>query len=309
MRNLRVLNLSKVHLLHNLNSLPSALKFLSWDHYALESLPSFDQLYELECLQLCNSKIRKLWNGAPFLGKLRIIDLSDSDCLIETLDFSATPNLEELVLTHCSNLVWIHESVGLLKKLVKLRLDYCKNLVTFPSYLETDNLEEFILGGCINLEKLPEFGRNMTCLYFLDVRSTRINEIPWSIIHLINLKYLDVSDCNMLQSMPELPPNLIICGSNCPLLKLTGALGNIYARRVFKGPTHVFYDYVNYPYLWKSGVPSWFKEREHLRSADQMKKHGEIVGGLWNARLVLEQGRTQHAWLPTYLDYVILLRA
>ncbi|XP_028766623.1 disease resistance protein RPS6-like [Neltuma alba] len=124
MRNLRLLNLSKVRLLHNLNSLPSALKFLTWDHYALESLPSFDQLYELECLQLCNSKITKLWNGAPSLGKLRIIDLSDSDDLIETPDFSATPNLEELVLTHCSNLVRIHESVGQLKKLVKLRVGY-----------------------------------------------------------------------------------------------------------------------------------------------------------------------------------------
>lgn len=174
-----------------------------------------------------------LYIGQP-LGMMRIIDLSDSDCLIETPDFSATPNLEELVLTHCNSLLRIHKSVGKLKKLVKLRLDYCINLITLPSYLETSSLEEFILGGCMNLVKLPEFSRKLTSLVLLNVRSTGIKQIPSSIINLINLRYLDVSDCNMLKSFPELPTNLIICGSYCPPLKITRALEHLYDSRVFK---------------------------------------------------------------------------
>ncbi|XP_054812320.1 TMV resistance protein N-like [Prosopis cineraria] len=70
-------------------------------YYALECLPLIDQLYELESLQLCCSKIRKLWNGTPFLGKLRIIDLSGSEDLSETPDFSGTPNLEKMLLNNC----------------------------------------------------------------------------------------------------------------------------------------------------------------------------------------------------------------
>ncbi|XP_028766622.1 uncharacterized protein LOC114724440 [Neltuma alba] len=114
----------------------------------------------------------------------------------------------------------------------------------------------------------------MANLYFLDVRSTRIKKIPLSIIHLINLRYLDVSDCNMLKSMPELPPNLIISASYCPLLKLTTALVHLYDSRVFKGPIHVFYDYMYATFLWKSGVPRWFKEWKHCRSKGNS---GEVV--------------------------------
>ncbi|XP_054796911.1 disease resistance protein Roq1-like isoform X3 [Prosopis cineraria] len=65
MENLRLLDLSGVCLSRNLNVLPSSLKFLRWDFYALKSLPSIDQLCELESLELRSSKIERLWNGAP----------------------------------------------------------------------------------------------------------------------------------------------------------------------------------------------------------------------------------------------------
>ncbi|KAI9088223.1 hypothetical protein K1719_029944 [Acacia pycnantha] len=54
MKELRLLDLSKVHLSRNLNYLPGALKIMRWEYYALESLPPVDQLHELESLQLCN---------------------------------------------------------------------------------------------------------------------------------------------------------------------------------------------------------------------------------------------------------------
>ncbi|XP_054796363.1 disease resistance protein RUN1-like isoform X2 [Prosopis cineraria] len=219
MENLRLLDLSGVCLSRNLNVLPSSLKFLRWNCYALKSLPSIDQLCELESLELCSSKIERLWIGAPHLDKLRIINLADSHDLIETPDFSATPNLEKLFLDDCPKLFRVHESMGQLKKLVELSLRDCYNLVTLPSCLEMNNLEVLSLRGSWKLEKLPELGKNMTRLYLLDVNRTSITEIPSSIIHLINLKYLDLYHCRELKEVPELPPNLIIEATGCHLLE------------------------------------------------------------------------------------------
>ncbi|KAI9108235.1 hypothetical protein K1719_020718 [Acacia pycnantha] len=222
MINLRLLDLSKVHILRKLESLPSSLKFLRWDDYAQDCLPSIEKLCNLESLQLCNTNIQKLWEGNPVLNKLRIIDMSGSESLSETPDFSGTPNLEELLLNRCRKLVRVHESVGQLKKLVKLSLKKCKRLEFLPTKLEMNNLQEFILVGCEGLENLPNFGEEMESLYFINVSHTGITQIPSSIKYLINLKILDLWNCDELKSLPpDLPPHLIVCASNSPKLKYT----------------------------------------------------------------------------------------
>lgn len=103
-------------------------------------------------------------------------------------DFSGVPNLEDLILEFCINLVKVHKSVGQLKKVVKLNLRYCNNIMMLPSKLEMDSLEEFILQGCVKLRKLPEFGENMKRLSTLDVSATKIREVPSSLTHLTNLR-------------------------------------------------------------------------------------------------------------------------
>ncbi|KAI9108229.1 hypothetical protein K1719_020712 [Acacia pycnantha] len=269
MINLRLLDMSNVHLSKKLESLPTALKFLRWDDYAKDCLPSIEKLCNLESLQLCNNNIQKLWEGNPVLNKLRIINMSGSESLSETPDFSGTPNLEELLLNRCRKLVRVHESVGQLRKLVKSSLKKCKRLEFLPTKLETNNLQEFILMDCVVLEKLPEFGRNMESLYFLDVRGTDITEIPQSIIHLTNLKCLDLTLCSRLKSIPELPPNLIISASNCGLLEPTYALGHLYASCAPEGPIHLFYDFQ----LW-TRIPTWFERWEYFWGKDTS---GEFV--------------------------------
>lgn len=239
------------------------------------------------------------------LGNLKFINLSHSRFLIELPDLSGVSNLESLLLKYCTSLVELHESVGKLKKLVKLSLRHCTNLATLPRKLEMDSLEELDLTRCIKLEMLPEFGENMNRLSIFDIRvCLSIREIPSSIIQLTNLKelsfrrcggqgqesnsaavgrlrfpdslsglsrlrkldlswctlvdgsipndlsglsslvildisgnnfvrlpircisnlmnleHLDVHDCNRLQSMPHLPPNLLtIDASGCPLMQ------------------------------------------------------------------------------------------
>ncbi|XP_028798986.1 uncharacterized protein LOC114754386 [Neltuma alba] len=195
--------------------------------------------------------------------------MSDSKCLRETPNFSRIPYLEELLLNRCRKLVQVHESVGQLKNLVKLSLEECKRLKSLPTRLETDNLQEFILMGCFKLKKLPEFSENMGSLYFFDVKGTDITEIPQSIVHLKSLKYLDLTYCSRLKSMPELPPNVIISASNCHLLEPTSALRHLYPSCSPEGPIHVFYDFP----LW-TRIPTWFERWEYCWGKDPS---GEFV--------------------------------
>ncbi|KAI9072027.1 hypothetical protein K1719_046003 [Acacia pycnantha] len=275
MRSLRLLDLSRVELAHNLNCLPSALKFLRWDYYALESLPPVDQLRELESLELRSSNIKRLWDRAPELHKLRKIDLSYSDDLIETPDFSGTPNLEKLFFNYCDNLIRVHESVGELRNLVELSLSCCTNLETLPNYLDMNRLEVFILDKCLKLEKLPEFSENMRSLDFLDVRNTKISEIPLSIINLGNLKDLDLSSCSELKSVPELPPNSIIHANKDPVLASALDLQLLIELRfskhpsVAENPIHLVIDSKG-----KEDLPPWFEQQELCHSKDDS---GDVV--------------------------------
>lgn len=124
------------------------------------------------------------------------MDLSFSKELIETPDFKGVQNLETLFLEYCINLVKVHESLGQLKKLVKLSFRGCKNLMTLPRKLELNSLQDFSLDGCSKLEKLPEFGENMKCLSIFDLSGTNIRKVPSSIVHLSNLKELYLHGCN-----------------------------------------------------------------------------------------------------------------
>ncbi|XP_054818437.1 disease resistance protein Roq1-like isoform X2 [Prosopis cineraria] len=193
MSNLTLLYLSNVHILHCLNFLPSSLKVLIWDRYPLEALPhNINQLGELVELTLHQSKIKQLWNGTQLLGKLKLINLSYSEDLIQTPDFNGVPNLECLLLEGCKSLFMVHESLGQHKKLVKLNLKDCTSLRILPRKLEMNSLVELLLSGCSKLQKLPKFGENMKNLSTCDVSETNIRKVPFSIIHLTNLKELSL---------------------------------------------------------------------------------------------------------------------
>ena len=80
---------------------------------------------------------------------LKIMDLRYSRNLVKTPDFSGTPNLEQLDLAECTNLVHIHPSTGLLRKLVNLHLTNCRSLISLPrSIFGVRSLEVLDLDGC-----------------------------------------------------------------------------------------------------------------------------------------------------------------
>ncbi|KAK7396211.1 hypothetical protein VNO78_17051 [Psophocarpus tetragonolobus] len=192
--------LNKLHLPLGLNCLPSGLKVLAWEEYPLESLPIESQLD--------NRKSNNLWRGTKFMGNLKSINLRNSKNLHITPDFSRIPNLEELILEGCINLVEVHGSLGLLQKLSYVTFKCCKNLKILPRKFGMDSLKCLILSGCPAVRELPEFGENMKNLSMLALEGTSIAELPVSVGNLNGLNDLLLEGCKKIVCLPNTISNL-----------------------------------------------------------------------------------------------------
>ncbi|XLR44379.1 hypothetical protein S83_029039, partial [Arachis hypogaea] len=115
-------------------------------------------------------------NDAPALHEL--VDLNYSSHLVELPDFSKAPNLEEL--NHSK------DKLVLSAPLERLKLDYCSNLSLLP-----DNISM------------------LSSLKDLSMCHSSVRSLPESIKHLSWLKYLNLSNCERLQSIPELPSSIL----------------------------------------------------------------------------------------------------
>ncbi|XP_024178239.1 disease resistance protein RPV1 isoform X2 [Rosa chinensis] len=158
--------------------LPNSLRFLSWSWYPSKSLPPCFQPDELAELSLVHSNIDHLWNGIKYLVNLKSIDLSYSINLRRTPDFTGIPNLEKLVLKGCTNLVKIHPSIALLKRLKIWNFRNCKSIKSLPSEVNMEFLETFDVSGCSKLKKIPEFAGQTNRLSNLCLGGTAVEKLP-----------------------------------------------------------------------------------------------------------------------------------
>nr|AFP55548.1 TIR-NBS-LRR [Rosa rugosa] len=174
--------------------IPNALRFLSWSWYPSKSLPPCFQPDELTELSLVHSNIDHLWNGIKYSRNLKSINLSYSINLTRTPDFTGIPNLEKLVLEGCTNLVKVHPSIALLKRLKIWNFRNCKSIKSLPSEVNMEFLETFDVSGCSKLKMIPEFVGQMKRLSKLSLGGTAIEKLPSSIEHLSeSLVELDLS--------------------------------------------------------------------------------------------------------------------
>ncbi|XP_050242984.1 TMV resistance protein N-like isoform X6 [Quercus robur] len=184
-------------------------------HEAIGSLDKLKSWSLRKCkkLQILPSSFR--------LKSLEYIDLGGCVSLEKLPDLGA-PNLENLSMGNCENLIEVHEAIGSLDKLESWFLNNCKKLQILPSTLRLKSLETISLCGCVSLEKFPNFHPEMKCERF-DFLYSNIREWPLSweylsggVIHLslgkcqnvgdflvsilgckfTNLRHLDVFDCD-----------------------------------------------------------------------------------------------------------------
>ena len=137
------------------------------------------------------------------LDSLRFIKLSVSRNLIRTPNFSGTPCLKTIDFEGCTNLVEVHPSIGVLKRLTLLNLKDCTSLKSLPPKLEMESLEILILSGCSKVMEIPEFAKDMEQLQELHLNGTAIKYLPSSIEHLTGLTLLNLSHCENLVGLPR----------------------------------------------------------------------------------------------------------
>ncbi|XP_030934329.1 TMV resistance protein N-like isoform X2 [Quercus lobata] len=216
----------------SLNYLSNKLRIMEWHGYPFKSMPTSFEPNKLVELKMCCSSIKHLWKGVMNLDELKLIDLSDSQNLIEMPNLSGAPKLKHLILQRCIKLSKIHASLGNHKQLIRLDLNGCKCLESLPHKINSKVLEIFNLGGCSRLKKFPEFVGNMSHLSELCFSGTAIKHLPLSAEHLTSLTKLDLRDCKNLSSLPNdccyLMSLKILTLSGCSKLnELPENLGNI----------------------------------------------------------------------------------
>ncbi|KAF3951327.1 hypothetical protein CMV_023008 [Castanea mollissima] len=213
MKNLRFLKIGYVHppqdliggpiqLPQGLSYLSNELRIIDWRGYPLKSMPTSFQLNKLVELRMRYSDIKQLWKGIIILNELKLIDISDSQNLIEIPDLSGVRNLKQLILQRCTRLYKIHASLGDLKRLIRLDLNGCKCLESLPHEINLEALEFFNLSGCSKLKKFPYIVENMPHLWKLYLSETAIKDLSLLVIHSTCLIELDLSDCKNLSSLP-----------------------------------------------------------------------------------------------------------
>ncbi|KAJ9691468.1 hypothetical protein PVL29_013598 [Vitis rotundifolia] len=150
-----------------------------------------------------NSHLTQLWEGNEVFENLKYMDLSHSQYLTETPDFSRVTNLKVLILDGCTQLCKIHRSLGDLDKLARLSLKNCINLEHFPNTSQLVSLVELDLSGCSKLRKFPDIVQHMPCVRSLSLNGTAIRELPSSIGYATELEILDLENCRKLRSLPS----------------------------------------------------------------------------------------------------------
>ncbi|KAJ9687306.1 hypothetical protein PVL29_015979 [Vitis rotundifolia] len=202
-------NASKMRLGQGFKFPSYELRYLRWDGYPLDFLPSNFDGGKLVELHLNCSNIKQLWQGNKDLERLKVLDLSYSRKLSQMSEFSSMPNLERLILRCCVSLIDIHPSVGNMKKLTTLSLRGCDKLKNLPDSIgDLESLEILNLAYCSEFEKFPEKGGNMKSLWLLDLKNTAIKDLPDSIGDLESLAILDLSDCSKFEKFLEKGGNL-----------------------------------------------------------------------------------------------------
>nr|XP_027082357.1 TMV resistance protein N-like [Coffea arabica] len=203
MKKLRLLKINNACVSCCPNCIPNEVRWLNWHGYPSKSLPESFQAEKLVGLKLQYSRIIQLWKGIKSLDKLKYMNLSYSQKLIRTPDFTGIPNLERLILEGCSSLAEIHPSAGFLKRLQKFNLRNCTNLRSLPKKIVLESLEVMILSGCSKVGEFPEILGTTEHLKAVYLDATAIKELPPSIEHLTSLGLLNLSYCESLASLPS----------------------------------------------------------------------------------------------------------
>nr|GEX59374.1 probable disease resistance protein At5g66900 [Tanacetum cinerariifolium] len=103
------------------------------------------------------------------------------------------------------------DNLNVWPKLAEIEMDYCQDLVDFPSVLcSSVYLKKVSITNCNEMSEISEEFGKLTNLEVLCLRScTKLEKLPESITNIQKLSILDISDCLSLSELPEEIGNLV----------------------------------------------------------------------------------------------------
>ncbi|KAH0696230.1 hypothetical protein KY290_013585 [Solanum tuberosum] len=190
MHKLKLLQLDNLAVKGNYKEFPRSLRWLCWHKFPYKCLPDGLPLEKLVVLEMRYSRLHHLFKRNKLLSALKILNLSHSEGLSYTPDFSKLPNLERIILKYCTRLTQIDKSIGGLKRLLILNLRGCQSLRKLPRCISNlHSLEKLILYGCSKFVwSSLELGK-MHSLLELDAGGTANHQVSTSVSmkHLLSL--------------------------------------------------------------------------------------------------------------------------
>ncbi|ONH96598.1 hypothetical protein PRUPE_7G139600 [Prunus persica] len=117
---------------------------------------------------------------------------------------SAFPNIEEMNIDYCHDLVELPAELCGLSQLKKLSVTNCHKLSALPEEIgKLTKLEVLRLKSCTDLVKLPGSMKSLKKLDFLDISDCfSIRELPEDIGDISNLRKINMRQCLRLEELP-----------------------------------------------------------------------------------------------------------
>ncbi|PNY17706.1 putative disease resistance protein [Trifolium pratense] len=143
----------------------------------------------------------------PDEAKVLILNLrSDNYSLPDfTKKMNVMPNLVELSIDYCKDLIKLPDGFCNITKLKKLSITNCHNLSAMPQDIKNMvDLEVLRLCSCSDLKEMPEFVAGLNKLRCLDISDcVSLPKLPDDIGHLQKLEKLSMKGCSELSVLPD----------------------------------------------------------------------------------------------------------
>ncbi|XP_010028299.1 probable disease resistance protein At5g66900 [Eucalyptus grandis] len=151
-------------------------------------------------LSMGKRRLRSLQKISFFMCNISQTSTSDNPKISD-----AIPNLVELHIDYCNNLMALPDDICEIKPLKRLSITNCHYLSALPEQIgQLVSLEVVKLNSCTNLSQLPDSIGTLQNLMSLNISDClSLSTLPNQIGQLVNLKSMNMRGCSRLSKLPR----------------------------------------------------------------------------------------------------------